>query len=109
MRLKSKIKKFTPYFYILPTFIILILVIIIPIIYVVIQSFYTTFANENIFVGLRNYRMAFEDELLLIALKNNIKLFLCVPMLTILSLGIASILYNKIKITLMCNKSDLNK
>jgi len=93
----NRMKKFTPYFYILPTFIILAVVIVIPIIYVIIQSFYTTFANESVFVGLRNYKMAFEDELLLTALKNNLKLFLCVPILTVLSLAIASILYNKIR------------
>ena len=69
----NRMKKFTPYFYILPTFIILAVVIVIPIIYVIIQSFYTTFANESVFVGLRNYKMAFEDELLLTALKNNLK------------------------------------
>lgn len=97
MKSKNKMKKFTPYFYILPTFIILIIVIVIPIIYVITQSFYSTFANENIFVGFRNYQIAFEDELLFIALKNNIKLFLCVPILTVLSLAIASVLYNKIK------------
>ena len=39
--------------------------------------------------------MAFEDELLLTALKNNLKLFLCVPILTVLSLAIASILYKQ--------------
>ena len=93
----NRMKKFTPYFYILPTFIILAVVIVIPIIYVIIQSFYTAFANESVFVGLRNYKMAFEDELLLTALKNNLKLFLCVPILTVLSLAIASILYNKIR------------
>ena len=93
----NRMKKFTPYFYILPTFIILAVVIVIPIIYVIIQSFYTTFANESVFVGLRNYKMAFEDELLLTALKNNLKLFLCVPILTVLSLAIASILYKQIR------------
>ena len=34
---------------------------------------------------------------MLTALKNNLKLFLCVPILTVLSLAIASILYNKIR------------
>lgn len=97
MKWKKKFDKMAPYLYILPTFLILFVVIIIPIIYVITQSFFTTFANESIFVGLRNYRMAFEDELLWIALKNNLKLFLCVPVLTVLSLAIASLLYNKIR------------
>lgn len=97
MRQKNSRGEITPYLYILPMFIVLLLVIIIPIIYVVVQSFYTTFANESIFVGFRNYELAFGDELLFTALKNNLKLFLCVPVLTILSLAIASVLYNKIR------------
>lgn len=97
MRRKNSRGRLAPYLYILPMFIVLILVVVIPIIYVIIQSFYTTFANESVFVGLRNYKLAFEDELLFIALKNNLKLFLCVPVLTVLSLAIASVLYNKIR------------
>ncbi len=94
---KRKAKKISPYIYILPTFMILLLVIVVPIIYVVTQSFYTTVADENIFVGLRNYQLTVKDELLWIAMKNNLKLFLCVPVLTVISLAIASVLYNKIR------------
>lgn len=96
MKRRSR-KNISPYVYILPTFIILILVIVVPIIYVIVQSFYTTVADENIFVGLRNYKLAVKDELLWTAIKNNLKLFLCVPVLTVISLAIASILYNKIR------------
>ena len=96
MEKKNKLKHFSPYMYILPTFIVLIVVIFIPIIYVIFQSFFTTVADENVFVGLRNYKLALSDELLVIALKNNLKLFLCVPLLTIFSLAIAFILYTKI-------------
>lgn len=95
--MKRKIKKISPYVYILPTFIILILVIVVPIIYVIVQSFYTTVADENIFVGFRNYQLAVKDELLWAAIQNNLKLFLCVPLLTVISLAIASVLYNKIR------------
>ncbi|MBU3878330.1 sugar ABC transporter permease [Faecalicatena sp. AGMB00832] len=94
---KRKVKNISPYVYILPTFIILLLVIVVPIIYVIVQSFYTTIADENVFVGLRNYKLAVKDELLWIAIKNNLKLFLCVPILTVISLAIASVLYNKIR------------
>ena len=57
MKRKRKIGRLAPYLYLLPTFIVLIVVIVIPIIYVIVQSFYTTFANETVFVGLRNYRL----------------------------------------------------
>lgn len=94
---KRKVRNISPYVYILPTFIILLLVIVVPIIYVIVQSFYTTIADENVFVGFRNYKLAVKDELLWIAIKNNLKLFLCVPILTVISLAIASVLYNKIR------------
>ena len=71
--------------------------IVVPIIYVIVQSFYTTVADENIFVGFRNYQLAVKDELLWTAIQNNLKLFLCVPLLTVISLAIASVLYNKIR------------
>ncbi len=82
--------------YIGPAFVILIVVIIYPIINMIYQSFFTSIADKNIFVGLQNYRLALNDELFWIALKNNLKLFLCVPVMTILSLLIAAVLYNKI-------------
>ncbi len=91
-----KKRNISPYLYIAPAFAILIIVIIYPIINMVYQSFFTTVADESVFVGVRNYKLALEDELFWIALKNNLKLFLCVPILTILSLMIAAILYNKV-------------
>lgn len=94
--MKQNIKRLSPYLYILPAFITLIVVIIYPIIHMIIQSFYTTIGGENIFAGLGNYKLAVSDELLWIAMRNNIKLFLCVPILAVLSLAIASVLYHKI-------------
>lgn len=91
-----KKRKISPYFFIAPAFIILIVVIIYPIINMVYQSFFTTIAGQDKYVGFRNYKLALSDELFWIALKNNLRLFLCVPLLTGISLVIAAILYNKI-------------
>lgn len=91
-----KKRKISPYFFIAPAFIILIVVIIYPIINMVYQSFFTTIAGQDKYVGFRNYQLALSDELFWIALKNNLRLFLCVPLLTGISLVIAAILYNKI-------------
>lgn len=91
-----KKRKISPYFFIAPAFIILVLVIIYPIINMIYQSFFTTIAGQDKFVGFRNYKLALSDELFWIALKNNLKLFLTVPLLTAISLIIAAILYHKI-------------
>lgn len=91
-----KKRKISPYFFIAPAFIILVLVIIYPIINMIYQSFFTTIAGQDKFVGFRNYKLALNDELFWIALKNNLKLFLTVPLLTVISLIIAAILYHKI-------------
>lgn len=92
-----KKRKISPYMYILPAFIVLAVVIIYPIIDVVYESFFTSFAGEDVFVGFRNYKLVLEDEVFWIAIKNNLKLFLCVPVLTIISLLIAALLNSKIR------------
>ena len=95
-KMYMKKRKIGPYLFIAPAFFILIAVIIYPIINMIYQSFYTSIADQSKFVGLRNYRLALGDDLFFIALKNNLKLFLCVPVLTMLSLVIAAILYHRI-------------
>ena len=91
-----KKKNISPYLYIAPAIIVLVAVIVYPIINMTYQSFFTSIAGMNKFVGFRNYKLVFEDEVFWIALKNNLKLFLCVPILTIISLVIAAILNSKI-------------
>ncbi len=91
-----KKRKICPYLFIAPAFMILIVVIVYPIINMIYQSFFSSIAGQDKFVGFRNYKLALSDELFWIALKNNLKLFLCVPLLTAISLVIAAILYNKI-------------
>lgn len=95
--MKKKRVNISPYLYILPAFIALTAVIIYPIANMAVQSFFTSVGDKNVFVGFQNYKIAFADELLWTAMKNNLKLFLCVPLLTLVSLIIAAILYNKIR------------
>jgi ABC-type sugar transport system permease subunit len=47
------------------------------------------------FVGLANYRYIFGDALFTGAILNNLKLFLCVPIMVVLSALIAAILYDR--------------
>ena len=64
-----KKRKLSPYLFIAPAFIILIVVIIYPIINMIYQSFFTVLAGQDKFVGFRNYKLALSDELFWIALK----------------------------------------
>lgn len=95
MRLKSQ--RIAPYLYIAPAFLVMAGVIVYPIISMLAGSFFTTKNGVKVFAGLRNYRLVFADDLFWNALKNNVLLFLCVPILTLFSLLIAVILFNKIK------------
>ena len=93
----SKSQRIAPYLYIAPAFLVMAGVIIYPVISMLAGSFFTTKNGVKVFAGLRNYRLVFADDLFWNALKNNALLFLCVPVLTVLSLLIAVILFNKIK------------
>ncbi len=93
----SKSQRIAPYLYIAPAFLVMAGVIIYPVISMLAGSFFTTKNGAKVFAGLRNYRLVFADDLFWNALKNNALLFLCVPVLTVLSLLIAVILFNKIK------------
>lgn len=95
--MRSKLQRIAPYFYIAPAFLVMAMVIIYPIVSMLAGSFFTTKSGVKVFAGLRNYRLVFKDELFWNALKNNALLFLCVPILTVFSLLIAVILFNKIK------------
>ncbi|HHW47753.1 MAG TPA: sugar ABC transporter permease [Clostridiaceae bacterium] len=94
--MNKKIQINTAYLYILPAFLIMGGIIVYPVIELIIGSFMTVTGGKEVFAALRNYRLAFKDPLLWTALQNNLKLFLCVPVMTVLSLVIAVILFNRI-------------
>ena len=73
------------------------LVIVYSSVKVVISSFMTMSGGEEVFIGTRNYELLFQDELFYIAIKNNLILFLCVPVMTFLALVVAVVLFNKIR------------
>ena len=78
--------------------IIVTAIIIYPVIYVFYGSLTTTASDgSTVFAGFDNFRMVFKDPLFKVAIINNFKLFLIVPILTILSLIIASMLADKIR------------
>ena len=54
----------------------------------------SAFASSS-FAGLANYRYIFADPLFATAIVNNLKLFLCVPVMVVLSVILSAILYDR--------------
>ena len=92
-------KKFLPYLYITPALIVVLFVFIYPIIDVIIRSFsgFSGSTAKTGFVGTLNYRLLFNDKLFWISFKNSMLLLLSVPIMTILSIFISAMLFEKIR------------
>jgi ABC-type sugar transport system permease subunit len=85
-----------PYLYLAPATIILILVFVYPIIQVVRLSFLQPLVGGNTAVSLFNYQMVFEDPVFWLGVRNNGELLLTVPLMTVLGLLLAILLYEQV-------------
>ena len=85
-----------PYLYLAPATIILILVFVYPIIQVVRLSFLQPLVGGKTAVSLFNYQMVFEDPVFWQGVKNNGELLLTVPLMTVLGLLLAILLYEQV-------------
>lgn len=95
--MQQKLNRYGPYLYILPMIIVICATIIYPIISLIIGSLSTEVNGKAVFAGMQNFRLLFKDPLFSTAIKNNLKLFLAVPVLTFLSLVLSTILFNRIR------------
>ena len=60
-----------------------------------VQNVGTSAFMPSSFAGLSNFRYIFSDALFATALLNNLKLFLCVPIMVVLSVIIAALLFDR--------------
>ena len=67
---RKKLKRFTPWFCIMPALILLLIFLIYPVLNTIFLSFQNASSTE--FVGLANYKYIFTDEKMLTPLKNNL-------------------------------------
>lgn len=81
-------KQITPYVYLLPTMILMLILLIIPIIMVVRYSFFdNVIVNKNpVFVGLENFKKILADPTFLVAIKNTL-VFVAISVIAHLILG----------------------
>ena len=69
-----KVRRTTPYFYVLPGLLLVFMIVYVPVFSNLIYSFFrlSSYSKEMSFVGLKNYVALFTDPVLLIIIKNNI-------------------------------------
>lgn len=87
-----------PYLYIAPAICFILFIYFYPLLRTIRNSFFRFSAGTGTFNRLGNYAFIFfKDETFKVAFFNNIKLLLGVPVLTILSLLIATLIYQQVK------------
>lgn len=91
-----KDKKRVPYMFMSPALIMISIVFLYPIISVLIDSFFQISGQKRTYAGIQNFRVLLENDLFWKSLINNMKFFICVPILIILGIVFAVLLYNRI-------------
>lgn len=85
-----------PYMFMSPALLMISIVFVYPIISVLIDSFFQISGQKRTFVGMQNFQVLLENDLFWKSLVNNMKFFICVPVLIILGIIFAVLLYNRI-------------
>jgi ABC-type sugar transport system permease subunit len=86
-----------PYLYLVPATILVIVVFVYPVIYIVHTSLLENTASGVLAFGLNNYRLVVADPVFWQALGNNGKLLLSVPVMTVLALFVAILLFEHVR------------
>jgi len=93
-----KAKSGVPWLYAAPTLVFIAAIFAYPIVTLVKYSFQNVGTGPYLpttSAGTANYRYIFHDSLFIRALENNLKLFLCVPIMVVLAVILAAILYDR--------------
>jgi ABC-type sugar transport system permease subunit len=86
-----------PYLYLIPAAVLLVLVFVYPIIWIINSSLLQNNADGTKSYGVTNYRLIFQDPIFYQVVGNNAKLLLCVPILTLLALFLAIVLFERVR------------
>ena len=87
-----------PWLYAAPTLVFVVLTFAYPIVSLIRYSLEQVGSSQYLptrYVGLSNYRYVLDDNLFIRAIENNLKLFLCVPIMIIIAALLAAILYDR--------------
>jgi ABC-type sugar transport system permease subunit len=92
-----KYKWYEPYLYLAPAAAVLALIFLYPVIRLFVDSLTAEQGGQQVFVGLGNFRFLFADDVFLTAIGNNGKLMLSVPIMVVLALFLAVLLFERIR------------
>jgi ABC-type sugar transport system permease subunit len=95
--MKKPSHRLEPYLYLAPATLFLLVVFVYPIFQVIRTSLLQINADGIPTLGLANYRLAFNDPVFWEAASNNGKLLLSVPIMTLLALFIALLLFERVR------------
>lgn len=90
-------RKYEPWLYLAPMFIMLILVFAYPVVRLFTMSLQRTSGGQETFVGLANYAILFKDDVFIQAVKNNLTLLISVPIMVAVALVLAIFLFERIR------------
>lgn len=93
-----KAKRGIPWLYAAPTLAFVLLIFAYPIVTLIRYSTENVGTSQYIptkFVGFSNFKYVLSDSLFIHAIENNLKLFLCVPIMVVLAVILAAILYDR--------------
>lgn len=91
-------KRGVPWLYAAPTLLFVVAIFAYPIVTLVKYSLENVGTSQYLpttYVGTANFSYIFKDSLFIRAIENNLKLFLCVPVMVILAVILATILYDR--------------
>jgi putative chitobiose transport system permease protein len=91
-------KRGVPWLYAAPTLVFVLLIFAYPVVELIRYSTESVGTSQYIptrSVGLSNYSYVFGDSLFIHALENNLKLFLCVPIMVVLAVVLSAMLYDR--------------
>ena len=91
-----KSEKKTPVLFLAPALLVIVTIFLYPIVRVLWNSLFRINGAQRQFTGLENYRQLLADDLFWTSVLNNLKLFACVPVLVVLSLLFAVILFYRV-------------
>ncbi len=93
-----KTGRWVPWAYVAPTLLFIAAIFAYPVVMLVRYSFQNVGTSQYVpttSAGLSNYRYIFNDSLFIGAIENNLKLFLCVPIMVILSVILSALLFDR--------------
>lgn len=93
--LREKEKR-VPYYFLAPSLLMIAIVFIYPIITVLYDSMFRISGQKRTFIGIENFVLLLKNDLFWKSVSNNLKFFICVPVLIVLGVVLAVLLYNQI-------------